>query len=1217
MNRFARWLVLCLLLWTCGAQAATYAYRNDVFSYDTPSASAGVVAWHTSGAAPGCTTYPSGDDDFADIVFASATTPANDFTFTFAGAVQSGVRVYSNGMLAFGNDTSGFWRTYTNTTLPITAQAAAFTGCTRGVPSNLIIPYWNDIVAGTANSTSGASVRYELLGAAPNRRFVISWVNVKLYAQTERYNFQVILYESPAGGLNSNFKFQYTNGSSDGSDATVGVQVSTTDSTLYSFNQIFIDPVAGSAILWYPANQLAGKGAEYRFDEGAWNGTAGEIKDSSGNGQDAVRVGAAASSANGKICRGGSFTSNNSATTIDAVATPITPANVGSIDFWFNSNAKWNTTDAMLIDATASAARPFFLMKSSAGALKFSVTDSAGTVMTVTSANQSFNASTWHHVGVSWNLRAGTNQTLLQIFLDGVLVKTLRTTSTGAIAALTTIDLGDNATSGVTPSGGTIRGANGLFDEVNIYGTEINASQATADMNDTRPSCAAFDHFHISHGGALVNCGNAVANITIEAHDTNHAAYTLSGATINLSTSTNHGTWSTVTGGSINPVVNLGNGAGTYTFSGESSVILGLQNNFSESTNINVTAGVFTERSGTASTCVAQDYTYGSVCDANISFDSAGFRFVDSSGNNIANQRAGIASGTYYLQAVKSSCTTPGPCTGVCSAVFPPGTSVNVDLAFECNNPGSCQPGQAVTFAPGAGAGTASTIAANGNGALGISSGSYTTRALTFNSVAPNPTPAVPFFLNYPDVGQITLAARSTGSGTTLFSKSAPFVVAPHRFGFSSITSGPIKAGTTFSATLSAINGAPIPGVSPNFGKETVPENVTLTHVKCLPTGAGTSSGNFTGTVGPFNNGAMLLSNLNWSEVGNIDLVANLASGSYLGSGLTATGNTGASGTTCSGVGGAGTVGRFIPDHFDTVVTLPGCGTFTYSGQPFAVAITAKNGLATPTTTVNYDGTALTSPNFARAVTLSDSSGAAGNLTNAAVAAAAFSAGVATLPTPAAAPYTHQPPIFTFTSAQTPPAGITIRATETFNNGTTGDGVTSLRVAPAVSVEGNTPIRSGRIRVANAHGSELLELPLSLTVQYWNAGGFVANTADTCTVILPANFGFVFPGGAANKLNPACKTAVSAVTGSAPSFTAKLARPGSGNGGWADLTLNLGATTTGVQCTAIGAAGPGAASASLPWLQYNWKGAGAADPAARVTFGVYKSGPVIYMREMY
>ena len=71
------------------------------------------------------------------------------------------------------------------------------------------------------------------------------------------------------------------------------------------------------------------------------------------------------------------------------------------------------------------------------------------------------------------------------------------------------------------------------------------------------------------------------------------------------------------------------------------------------------------------------------------------------------------------------------------------------------------------------------------------------------------------------------------------------------------------------------------------------------------------------------------------------DLGATLASASYLGSGL------GASGSTGSG----GAVGPFIPHHFD-VNTLTACGSFSYAGQPFPATVTARN--ASGTTTLNF-----------------------------------------------------------------------------------------------------------------------------------------------------------------------------------------------------------------------------------------------------------------------
>ena len=38
----------------------------------------------------------------------------------------------------------------------------------------------------------------------------------------------------------------------------------------------------------------------------------------------------------------------------------------------------------------------------------------------------------------------------------------------------------------------------------------------------------------------------------------------------------------------------------------------------------------------------------------------------------------------------------------------------------------------------------------------------------------------------------------------------------------------------------------------------------------------------------------------------------------------------------------------------------------------------------------------------------------------------------------------------------------------------------------------------------------------------------------------------------------------------------------------------------------------------MPWLQGKWSGSAYDDdPGARATFGVFKSGPIVYLREIY
>lgn len=1164
--RWFRWLAGLVFLLCAGSGggvlAATYAYRSDTFAYDTPSGAATSVAWHASGASPACTNYPQGDDDWADIAFPGG------FAFTFGATSYTGVRVYSNGMLAFPTDVSGFHRDYTSQALPITtvANPGPSGGCTlSAVPSKLMVVYWLDIVAGTANFTSGASVKYELLGTAPNRRFVISWVNVKLYNTTTRYNFQVALQESLAG-VNGNFKYQYTNGSSTGAGATVGVQLTTTDYTQYAYNQNFIDTTLGTAILWYPANQLAGKSAEYRFDEGVWNGTAGEVKDTSGNLQHASKVGSSANVAGGKLCRGGTFTNNTSNATRDAVDTSLVPASRGSVDFWYKSNVAWNAggSDAMLFDATTVAARPFFLLKRASGALRFAMTDSAGTVLTAqTSTAYTFAAATWHHIAVSWSLRPGTNQTVQQIMLDGVLVNTTgttpyRTTSSGTLATMSTLYLGDNRTSGVTPSTGSPNGANGTLDEVYIYATDINATQAAADMALTRPICSTLDHFHIVHSGELVNCGGALANVTVVAHDATHAPISLAGTTMQMSTSTGHGTWSSVS--TINPVNSTGAGNGNYTFSGETTVIFGLANTFSEALNIDLNSGGVTEHTGTASSCVAQDYTVGSTCDADLNFVEAGYQFDVP--HHISEVSQSVA-----LRAVKKADNS-----AACVPLF---ANASRALTFTCAYVNPAFGTRPVRL------NGAALNAANNTAQACDGSGQTVTLAFDGSGVA---TPTV----QYADVGSMTLNAQETTAGVTMTGTDT-FIAAPASFVFSAITASPIRAGNNFSATVTARNNAG--NAMPNFGQESPSEGVTLGFTKYQPTGVGAVNGTFTGALGAFTNGVASSSMLKWSEVGTMDLTATLASGDYLSSGVT-----GATGST----GSTGAAGRFIPDHFDTVVTqgcVAGVNAYTYSGQPLTVQVTARNLAGAPT--VNYDGSANTTPNFSRGITLSDANAVAGALAGSAVATNAFAAGVAV-----------GAPTFTFTINPTLPSDIRLRAVEVAS----GDAVSS-----ATGSEGTANIRSGRARLFNAYGSELLDLPMTFRVESWQsaANGWRTNTDDACTV---ATLAFA-PVTTPNITGNTCVIEAGNNSGAGCAAAPAVANRRYLEGGLLGVDSNGVAGFAGnfnLWLRAPGAGNPGSinVTATVPtWLQFNWTGV-VATPVGRATFGAYKS-PLIYRRENY
>lgn len=577
-------------------------------------------------------------------------------------------------------------------------------------------------------------------------------------------------------------------------------------------------------------------------------------------------------------------------------------------------------------------------------------------------------------------------------------------------------------------------------------------------------------------------------------------------------------------------------------------------------------------------------------------FNTAGFIFsaaADGAVATIPAQVAGTSSATYYLRAVKTSTITKA-----CEAALSGQNTVN--FAYECNNPTTCYGANLMSMSGAVvgdgGWGSATTIARNDNGSVS----SYLPVKMTFDANG-----NAPFTFNYADVGQIKLHANKAAGGallTTLAGTSNAFVVAPHHFGFSGITVGPIKAGNNFSATVTAYNGLATPTPTPSFGREATPEGVTLTSTLVTPnpitypTASNPAPGNNVipgtefGATGMVNDavGVATVNNLTWDEVGSITLTGSLSSGSYLGSTLGATGT-------------SVTVGIFIPDHLDTEllptpsVPMP-CPAgltcpvlyngFVYSGQPFSIRLYARN--LSGGTTANYDNTF----GLSNSVTLAawDALGSTttqnpgtGALTNNTVAAAAFSAGIATSATP----------VYTFDISPTAPTNIFIRAVDTVNAA-----VTSLLAIPANSVEGGVRIVNGRVKVSNAYGSELLPLPLTVTVQYWNGTNWVTSTTDSVT-------SFNTNLTAAGNLVPVIVTGPLAL-GDIGVVSAGVVTVA---GGVRAFTLNSPSVT-------------GSADISLDAPDYLLTGSNVAginpSRAGRATFGVYKgNNNFIYQRESY
>ncbi len=568
--------------------------------------------------------------------------------------------------------------------------------------------------------------------------------------------------------------------------------------------------------------------------------------------------------------------------------------------------------------------------------------------------------------------------------------------------------------------------------------------------------------------------------------------------------------------------------------------------------------------------------------------NSAGFIFANTSSGGsytIPAQVSGIATSTpLFLRAVQASTTTPAVCTPAIIS-----QTVAVAMAYACNNPAVCQPGNLATInaTPIASAGTAVNLGFDANG-------------------------SAPITVRYDDAGQITLnpsvTATPFGGGTpvTLNGSSNSFVVAPHHFGFSGVTAGLIKAGSNFSATVTAYNGLATPTATRNFGLETAPgpEGVTLSFTKYQPSAGGSVNGSFSGSVGTFSNGVANATNLNWSEVGTMDLVATLASGSYLGSSLTATGSTGSTGA----------VGRFIPDHFDTVVTPQG-GGFAYSGnptgpvpgQPFTVAVTARNASGLPTT--NY----FNAGGFAKNINLSvPVGGATGQLYVDAVAGGTGAVPAVKFlnlnPGEGKVNYTDASGKISFVFNLLPHAeqAIQIHAED-------ADTVTSA------GANGNITIRHGRLRMFNAFGGEKTNLSVPLRAEYWTGNSWVLNGADSFTVIPAASI--ALSGYTGTLFDPTNFGAghIVGTTLAGGQGSIVLTKPSPAATGSVNLAMNLGAGAADQSCLGAHPATTGAAISWLRSINGNCAVTYDRDPSARASFGVYapETRKTIHMRELY
>jgi PKD repeat protein len=140
------------------------------------------------------------------------------FAFTFFGSLKSEIHIGANGLLGF--DATNL-QTTSNADIPTAAS-----------PNGTILPYWDNL-----NPASAGAIYAGVVGEAPNRRYVVSWVEVVRNSSTNRMTFQAVLHES-TGEIQFNYK-DVAAGTARGGGlrATVGVEDPTgVQATKYCFN---------------------------------------------------------------------------------------------------------------------------------------------------------------------------------------------------------------------------------------------------------------------------------------------------------------------------------------------------------------------------------------------------------------------------------------------------------------------------------------------------------------------------------------------------------------------------------------------------------------------------------------------------------------------------------------------------------------------------------------------------------------------------------------------------------------------------------------------------------------------------------------------------------------------------------------------------------------------------------------------------------------------
>ncbi|MCR8923055.1 hypothetical protein NO559_09750 [Dasania sp. GY-MA-18] len=952
--------------------------------------------------------------------------------------------------------------------------------------------------------------------------------------------------------------------------ATITVATASTGSGSF---QILLSNARDASIIDQIAvgNIYARPVADYQFEE-LWNGTAGEVIDSSGNGLDGRAINGANSSNTSPpgaaitgdpgTCRFAEFDGNNQYVSI-ADNNLLDLSSDLTVSVWIYPRA-FPSSDLHTI---LSKDENYEFHLTSSGQINWWWNDSAGTTREIFTSGTALSLNTWYHVAITYS--SGSQK----VYIDGV--------ERGSSSYSGNLRLNsDPLLIGTDLNFVGSRNLNGMIDEVKIFSSAFDQQGINFLRQQTHPCTAvvSLDHFDIDHNGNAIYCLNTPVTVTAEQLD--NSTYEDYNGSITLNTQSGKGTWTLLTGtGSFNDAT-PNDGIATYTYSN----IIGADDNG---------VAVFNLYHGDTDTTVPLSINIsvddGSANDddleGNLSFSESGFTLTGSALVNnppnpidtnlpVATQTAG-SDFAVYIAAYGTTPTDPS-----CGVIESYQGLKSLTFTHNYNDPatGTLQP----------------TI--NGSAISSAIDVTFTNGQAVVTE-------------KYKDVGQIQLSVSEGGT----VGSSNPFVVQPASFdiqvaGNPGATSASgtkfIAAGSNFAVTVQVLDAEG--DITPNYGNESAAEAVDLSHALVGP--AGGDAGNLTGSLTKTADGTYT-GTYQWDEVGIIALTAAVADGDYLSSGnVTST---------------LSHVGRFIPANFivtSSAVTPAeaGANPYSYLGQEFLVDYTLVAVDVNGNTVTNYTG-AYAKLDMNNIGALGDVDGLTANVGFGAVDASSATELTSRITTGSAPavnwlngvaimldlPMSIDRDAVVDGPFSTVQIGLNVQDSDNV-------GFASLDLEVDSSSAGNDALqlsgspgelRYGRAYFPPVYGPETPagDLAIPMQLQYWDGSAFVINSDDNSSPYDGWSAACADPDGSDSL---ACIDAPVTVPG-APALVSGgfndsskpiiITRPGSGKTGSLDITVTVDS-----------------------WLQYDWDSDGTFtdNPSTRVTFGSYRGhDKIIYWRE--